>query len=68
MGCGRLSRVRRARPVSLQRARISAYAISTRTSKSVFEKVCCGRRGGVTSTAVVGRVARCLRVVATPPI
>ncbi|MGW4498907.1 DUF4194 domain-containing protein, partial [Micromonospora sp. NPDC004336] len=33
-------------------------------SESVFEKVCCGRRGGMTSTGETGRVARCLHAVA----
>ncbi|MET9303558.1 hypothetical protein ABZX66_30025, partial [Micromonospora aurantiaca] len=33
-------------------------------TKSVFEKVCCGRRGGMTSTGETGRVARCLHAVA----
>ncbi|MEU1758879.1 DUF5919 domain-containing protein, partial [Micromonospora sp. NPDC005686] len=33
-------------------------------SQSVFEKVCCGRRGGMTSTGETGRVARCLHAVA----
>lgn len=48
---------------------VKAYSATGRRSfppESVYEKVCYGRRGGMTSTGETGGVARCLHAAVTP--